>query len=135
MQYRTKKLLNSRKSLTIFNSLLQIRLYSFNILSRSFSQKKKKNSRKNNDYKRFVVEAKNWGRRAMIIFPPRKKKKKIEKNKFTRAFLCGLSSTKQRVSRVCTRRLAQRKSRRKRASRAQKEKLKCHGSTAIWAAA
>ena len=42
MQYRTKKLLNSRKSLTIFNSLLQIRLYSFNILSRSFSQKKKK---------------------------------------------------------------------------------------------
>lgn len=133
MQYRTKKLLNSRKSPTIFNSLLQIRLYSFNILSRSSSpEKKKKKSRKNNNYKRFVVEAKNWGRRAMIIFPPRKKKKKIEKNKFTRAFLCGLSSTKQRV---CTRRLAQRKSRRKRASRAQKEKLKCHGSTAIWAAA
>lgn len=89
MQYRTKKLLNSRKSPTIFNSLLQIRLYSFNILSRSSSQKKKKNSRKNNNYKRFVVEAKNWGRRAMIIFPPRKKRKKSRKINLHEHFSAG----------------------------------------------
>lgn len=90
MQYRTKKLLNSRKSPTIFNSLLQIRLYSFNILSRSSSpEKKKKKSRKNNNYKRFVVEAKNWGRRAMIIFPPRKKRKKSRKINLHEHFSAG----------------------------------------------